>query len=477
MTMRLFRGGLLRAGLALALAGVALCGVTPSLAQRRGGGGGRGRDTGTGNPLLERFPGKPSQPPAFVVTIQPLGFSAPDPLSLNKRNSFASLDFIGEDRLLFTFRVPVLIRREADERKAGEEEERQIRAVVLDLPAGTVEADALWTVHDRDRYLWMLKDGHFLFRDRTDVELGDAALKLKPYLRFPGSLLSMEMDPTQQFLVTDSSEPAAEPGNTPNPVVQPGEKGQPPGIPAAATANNAVEAQKPATQPSMILRIMRLDSRQVMLASRIRNDVHLPINAEGYLETLPAKGGRWLLNLKSFSGGSSILGHVDSACSPLSDFVSQREVLVRTCAFHGEDGVAAIATDGRRLWEKDISRVSDWQLLVMAPDGSRLARETLAGFRDLNSPPPRDHEDFKEQQEDIKKQLEDVKGQLVQVLNAADGKVALVAPASPALDAGGNVAFSPSGRRVAVLNGGQIQVFELPPAPPLPESAAPPPAH
>ena len=34
---------------------------------------------------------------------------------------------------------------------------------------------------------------------------------------------------------------------------------------------------------------------------------------------------------------------------------------------------------------------------------------------------------------------EDVKGQLVRVFNAADGKVALEAPASPALDAGGNV--------------------------------------
>jgi hypothetical protein len=460
MTKRLFRGGLaLR--VALALAGVALCAVAPVQAQRRGGGGGRGRDSGNGNPLLERLPGKPSQPPAFAVSIQPLGFSAPDPHYLGERNSLASLDFIGEDRLLFTFRVPGLIRHEA-----GEEEERQIRAVVLDLPAGTVEAEALWTVHDLDRYLWMLKDGHFLLRDRTSLERGDSALELKPYLHFPGSLLYLEMDPSQQFLVTDSSEPAAEtekPGKTPSPPVQPSEKGPSTGTQAA--------------QHGMVVRIMRRDNGQVILVSRASSTVHLPINAESYLETLPAKGDRWLLNLKNFNGGSSILSRVDSACSPLSDFVSQSEVLVRTCTSQREGRVAAMATDGRRLWEKEIPRVSDWQLLVMAPDGSRLAREVLAGFRDLNSPPPRDHEDIKEQQEDKKKQQEDVKGQLVEVLNAADGKVVLVAPASPALDAGGNVAFSPSGRRVAVLNSGQIQIFELPPAPPLPEPAAHPPAH
>jgi hypothetical protein len=65
----------------------------------------------------------------------------------------------------------------------------------------------------------------------------------------------------------------------------------------------------------------------------------------------------------------------------------------------------------------------------------------------------------------------DIKGQLVTVFDAANGKVALVAPAIPALDAGGNVAISPSGRRVAVINSGAIQVFELPPAATLPEAA------
>jgi len=41
------------------------------------------------------------------------------------------------------------------------------------------------------------------------------------------------------------------------------------------------------------------------------------------------------------------------------------------------------------------------------------------------------------------------------------------------LDAGGNVAISPSGRRVAVIVSGAIQVFDLPPPPPLPGPANP----
>jgi len=59
--------------------------------------------------------------------------------------------------------------------------------VVLTLPEGKVEAEALWTVHDRVRYLWTLKDGHFLLRDRDGLAQGDATLVLKPLPTVPGA--------------------------------------------------------------------------------------------------------------------------------------------------------------------------------------------------------------------------------------------------------------------------------------------------
>ena len=142
------------------------------------------------------------------------------------------------------------------------------------------------------------------------------------------------------------------------------------------------------------------------------------------------------------------MGRVDSACSPAFDFVSEREVLVTACATGGGRKLAALDTAGRRLWEVSTSPMEVWPLIVKSPDGSRLAQETLAVTHAITASSPLDSED--------------VKGQLVRVFDAATGKVALEAPASPALDAGGNVAISPSGRRVAVLNAGAIQVFDLP---------------
>jgi hypothetical protein len=412
-------------GAAVAMAGAALSTVPLALGQSGLASAPESSHPIRPRTLPERLVDKPSQPPAFSVPVDELGFSAPGPIYLGQRNSFVSLDFLDENRLLFTFRVPGLIHREAGDREAGLSEERQIRAAVLTLPSGTVEAEALWTVHDRTRYLWMLKNGRFLLRDRENLELGDASLELKPSLRFPGPLLWLEMDPAQQFLVTNSSEPTA-------------------------------TEQKPGNS-DLTVRIMRRESGKVMLLSRSRSAIHLPINSDGYLESLRGNGSAWVLNLNYFSGGSRILGRVESECAPLFDFLSQREVLVTTCSAMGGDRLVAMSTDGRRLWEAQASEMAVWPLVVTSPDGLRLVREALAVNHAVSARAPLSPEE--------------IKGQLVEVLNAADGAVALETTATPVLDAGGNVAISPSGLRVAVLKGGAIQVFELPAPPLLPDPA------
>jgi hypothetical protein len=268
--------------------------------------------------------------------------------------------------------------------------------------------------------------------------MGNATLELKPFLRFPGPLLWLEMDPTQQFLVTNSREPVATSSKTSE---------------AGGQATQNEYGQKPEVESDLEVRVLRRDTGQVMLVSRAFSTVHLPINSDGYLESLRSMGEEWLLNLKYFSGGSRIMGHVESSCAPLFDFLSQREVLVTTCTPQGAGKLVAMTTEGRRLWDAETSDATVWPLVVRSPDGSRLAREALAVSHPVRAGSTIDQGD--------------IKGQLVEVLDAADGKVVLTTAASPILDAGGNVGLSPSGRRVAVLKGGAIQVFELPAPTPL----------
>ena len=397
--------------------------------------------------LTDRFPDKPSIPPTLTVPIEPLGFTAPSPGYLGARNSMASLDFLDENRLLFTFRVPGLLHRDVENSEEGVE--RQIRAVVLTLPKGTVETEAMWTVHDRVRYLWPLKNGHFLLRDRNNLFEGDATLTLKPYLDFPGSLLWLEVDPGQHFLVTNSREPekkAADSGAISSTST------------ASATVTTDQDSSDSIDHPNLVVRILRRDSGEVMLVSRVRTAVHLPINSVGYLENLRSRGTEWVLNLSYFTGGSKMLGHVESTCEPDDEFLTEQEVLATGCGPSGGNNLVAMTTGGRTLWKSQAPATEVWPQLAVAANGSRLAWETLDATHSIYAYAPLDASDVKEQS--------------VTVFDGANGDIVLVSPVSPILDAGGNVAISPSGRRVALLNAGAIQVFDLPAATPLPAGAS-----
>lgn len=390
--------------------------------------------------IPSHLPQEPSIAPSFSIPIEPLGFTPPGPLYLGARNTMASLDFIGENKLLFTFRVPGLLRRDTQNK---DEDEREIRAVVLDLPQGTVEAEQVWTVHDRARYLWMLSDGHFLLRDRNELKVGDLSLNLKPFLKFPGPLEWIEVDPTEQFIVSDSDEPAPAKPQTGDPIDAPN-----------TSPSMDLEDRDSGRTPEVVVRILRRDTGKVILLSRVRKAVHLPINNVGYLDDL--EGARWkrVLNLNYFDGGSRVLGSMESECEPRDDFVSTNEILITGCAGSGGDKLVAMNTDGKVLWIDATPPVAVWPELVMAQNGRRIVRETLGVSHAITAYSQLDSDD--------------IKGQWVTVYDAATGDMALETQASPVLDAGGNAAISASGRRVAVVNAGAIQVFDLPEPPPAP---------
>jgi hypothetical protein len=414
--------------------------------------------------LVTKFPDKPSLPFSWTIPLDPLGFSAPGAIYLGSRNALASLDFLDESHLLFTFRVPGLQHRDAA--SSEESDERQIRAVVLTLPQGAVAAQAQWTLHDRARYLWALKDGRFLLRNRNSLLEGDATLALKPLLDFPGVLLSLSLDPAQKFLVTNSREPVAKPaspaatpdrslsaGSTPGQIASPST--------ASASVTTDEDSIQQSAEPDLVVRILRLDSGEVLLVSRVRSAVHLPLNSVGYLENLRGRAAEWILNLSYFTGGSKMLGSVESTCSPQDDFLSEEEILVTGCGPAGESKLVAMTTSGRTLWITQAPPTEIWPQLVVSGNGLRIVWETLDVDHAVNSFVPLDADDVKEQS--------------VTVFDAANGDIALVSPVTPILDAGGNVAISPSGRRVALLNAGAIQVFELPASPPLPADPRKPP--
>jgi hypothetical protein len=156
-------------------------------------------------------------------------------------------------------------------------------------------------------------------------------------LLFQGRLLWLELDPSQDLIATDSREPAdAKP--------QEGTVSSP----ATASAWITSDEVKQYAQPDIVLRIVRRDTGQVMLVSRTRTTVHLPINSEGFVETLRGKGREWALDLNFFRGGNRVMGSLDSMCAPSVEFVSNPEILVTTCNPDNSRWMVAMSTDGKR---------------------------------------------------------------------------------------------------------------------------------
>ena len=62
---------------------------------------------------------------------------------------FSSLDFVDAHHLLFTFHQSRLLQREPNPGRT--EDDQVIRAVILDIPDGTVQESTEWRMHDRAR--------------------------------------------------------------------------------------------------------------------------------------------------------------------------------------------------------------------------------------------------------------------------------------------------------------------------------------
>jgi len=395
-----------------------------------------------------KAPDNPVVEPNLSIPVTPLGFAPPAPFYLGSRTAQVSIDFLDENTLLFTFRVPGLISREhasssesADSYDSGIQ--RHIRAVVLSLPEGNVTAEALWTVHDNVRYLWALKDHHFLLRDRNTVQLGDSTLRIEPFLRFPGPVTYLELDPEQRQLIANTSEAASTDS-----------KAEKETFPSTSSARVRTGEENVPSSSQSLLRILDMDSRTVILFSHVEGVVHLPLDGDAYYEALRGSGRSWMITRQDLHGASIPLTSIESSCSPTLDAIAPNVVLVTACLDSGGRRITAINKDNRLPWDITLPPTWIWPQLGSSSNPRRFARAVLDVTHAVGPTNPLDGDD--------------IRGQLVQVYDLANGKLELTIPASPALDGGGNFAISPSGNRLAVLNAGAIQIYNLPPPPPLP---------
>jgi hypothetical protein len=388
----------------------------------------------------DQIPNESSQKPVARIPVEELGFLPPGQIYALMRVSYATLDFLDPQHLLFTFHKTKLLSRLPD--SDPDDDDQLIHAVVLEVATGKVLAQSEWRMHDRDRYLWPLGPGLFLVRMRNQLYVVDKGLSLTPYLEFPGKIKSIQVGLGGEFLLTESQEQrvnlhiASLPGSP----SQDQDQDQP------DRTNTDSSGQ------DLVLRIIKTDVKKQVAMARTRALPYVPLMRDGYLYALRGREDHWNLGLQNLrSGVKSQIGDLESTCAPMIYPLNDKNFMAVVCPDSARDHVGrGLNLEGKRLWERHWSRRRIWPSLVASDNGSRFAYETMVMDHEIGIIAAAD--------------AESVIGQVVEVYDSASGRLRFVAPVNPILDAGQNFALTADGKRIATLHNGAIEIFDLPPA-------------
>lgn len=375
----------------------------------------------------------PEQPPlpALRIDVASLGYMRPSDFYLSYRLSSMSMGFFDNDRLLFTFRVGGLLRRVPSDRP--DDEDQQIRALVLDVRTGRVLKQTEWRMHDRNRYLWAYPDSRFLVRIRDSLYLAGPSLQLLPYLSSDTTLRLVETSPDRSLTLIETDTPG--------------------GKPEIVQGDGAPIMEQPVD-----VELLPSGSRKPILLSNARSAAAFPLMDDGMLEFLEGRSiGDWVLQEVFFRGKSKMIAHIGSVCRPSLQPISSKAVLVMGCSPNTGAGmpVYAIAVgDGSLLWQQQWESKYVWGFFDYAVNGSRFAYESIEVNRPVSVFDTLDPED--------------IIRQLVGVYDTGTGRMELLKDTVPVLTAGQNIALSPDGSRFAVLRNGAIEIYNLPPLPAAP---------
>jgi hypothetical protein len=148
------------------------------------------------------------------------------------------------------------------------------------------------------------------------------------------------------------------------------------------------------------------------------------------------------------------VAEIDSTCDPTEKVLNTESVLVLSCPpGHNDRYVAAYSLNRQKLWDGKWQSNFTWPAFRVSQNGASLAISWLAVSRPVSAREPIDDEE--------------VQNQVLSVLDTHTGSLRFALLLKPIVSAGGNFALSADGNRLAVLNHGAVEVYDLPaPAPP-----------
>ena len=375
-----------------------------------------------------------SQPkPSSLVDLSATGFHEPSRMDrTSEHQPSLSLDFVDANHILLTFNRKGLFKRLPE--CTPDHEDRLMHAVILEIPSGRVVTETDWFLHDRRRYLWPLSPGQFLLRRLNSLYVIDSNLNERLLLTSPKNLLWVSVTPDgSQFIIETEYD-----------------------------KNAALSPRKfPAkSQPKYVVEFLDVKTLAPQRTLFFNNLTNIDGTSSGYADVI-RKGDIWLLRFGPTVGKRRNLARVRSQTVPVVLYPSENSLLIGRCATAGCNyGVTAFTLTGHRLWRQHWQSLRSFPEITRSDDYTRFAVSSLR-VEPVSTRPPLDDTQDDPFQTSVSER--DVFRQEIQVFDTASGISVLSVTISPAVVTGQNVSLSPDGRRLALLRGSDLELFDLPP--------------
>lgn len=404
--------------------------------------------------LASSLPGIARGPePVLRIPLEPLGFQQ---LSQQFRLSGATnltLHYVDDEHLLVTFTVRRLLKRFAD--CPPGDDDRNIDALLLELPSGRVLARTAWRVHDHSQYLWDVGHGHFLLRIRDNLHMfaplanlqAKEPFRLTPFLASKRHIGAVMLSPGADLLTIETTDPPA--------IDQATNSSNAPGTPItsglSATAEGQTDSSR-AVQINFFRIVMRSDEELSVHPAGItgaRIPLLIPANAAGYLAVLDQGHQSWAFDFNMYTGKVNELAPFDSTCHPVPFFVSRSEFVAFGCTGGHERRIfAGFNMRGEEMWQQTLFESYILPTFVFAPASGRFAfsRIITSSSIETEALPP-----------------ELLSRQNLTVYQTDSGARLLSIDCTPIQRAGQNFSLSPDGMNLALIHEQEIEIYRLPP--------------
>ena len=370
--------------------------------------------------------------PSVQIDLSAIGFHEPSRMDRTaEAEPSLSLDFVDASHVLLTYNRKQLIQRLPE--CPPDHQDRLMHAAILEIPSGKVITETDWYLHDRRRYIWPFTSGKFLLRRWNKLYVVDSSLHEHLLLDSSKNLLWVSVTPDASQIIVETEN--------------------------AKKAGDSSPKSGSKSEPMYAVQFIDVKTLSTQRTLLFNNFTHLTGTSAGYADVI-RKGDIWLLRFGPTATKRHNLARVRSHTVPVVLYPTENTLLIGRCAKSGcSYGVTAFTLTGHRLWRQHWPGLRSYPEISRSEDSSRFVVSTLrVDTTNANQGPLDDDDPFK-----IQFAQHDVLRQDIQVFETASGNSVFEVSISPAVVTGQNVSLSPDGRRLALLRGPALQLFDLRP--------------